>query len=331
MRDARAPLPPAGEEAHPCRGRGEIDGARVAILLAVYNGAQFLPSQLQTLARQTHDRLDIWVSDDGSGDASLIILEETARNWTKGSFHILKGPSKGFAENFRSLLTNRDIDADYVAFCDQDDLWEEDKLADAVQWLARQDPHIPALYCTRTRTMTVDGQPAGYSPLFPKPPSFANAMVQSIAGANTMVMNRAAHAVVGAASCRTSFVSHDWWCYLIVSGVGGLVHYSPTPRIGYRQHPKNLIGENNSWSARMSRFVHLLKGRFTDWNQRNLDALAACHDMLTPESQRIMQDFQRARRQGLVSRLRALRGSGVYRQTRFGQLGLYLACVLRRL
>ena len=96
---------------------------------------------------------------------------------------------------------------------------------------------VPALFCSRTRIITAEGEPAGFSPLFSKKPSFRNAIVQSIAGGNTMVMNRAARDIMLEASRRTGFVSHDWWCYLILTGVGGIVHYSPTAKIGYRQHP----------------------------------------------------------------------------------------------
>jgi glycosyltransferase involved in cell wall biosynthesis len=304
---------------------------RVEVLLAVFNGAEFLQSQIDTLARQTIDKIDVCASDDGSKDRSMMILEQAARDWTRGSFRIVEGPQQGFAENFRSLLTNTGNDADYFAFCDQDDLWEEDKLAEALKWLAAQDEGTPALFCSRTRTITIDGRDAGFSPLFGKAPSFRNAMVQSIAGANTMVMNRAAWKVVCEASRRASFVSHDWWCYLIVTGVGGLVHYSPTARIGYRQHATNLVGENNSWRARFSRISYLMNGRFVRWNDQNIAALTVCQDMLTPDALAVMRLFIKAREVGLFARITALLRSGVYRQTLFGQIGLYVACLLKKL
>lgn len=319
-----------GSEKTAERGRGP-DSKRVAILLAVFNGADFLQSQLETLAQQAVPNIDVWASDDKSEDASRSVLERFARNWPKGQFRVLGGPGAGFAENFRSLMKNREIQADYVAFCDQDDLWDSDKLANAVSWLERQDEGRPALFCTRTRTVTVDGKAAGFSPLFNKPPTFRNAIVQSIAGANTMVMNQAAWHVVRKASRRTEFVSHDWWCYLMITGAGGIVCYSPEAKIGYRQHQRNLVGENNSWGARMSRLGYLMKGRFRRWNEQNLAALSACEDMLTPDAREIVHLFAAARSGGFCERLSALSRAGIYRQTMVGQLGLYLACILKRL
>jgi glycosyltransferase involved in cell wall biosynthesis len=312
-------------------GQPDPPGKRVAILLAVFNGEDFLASQLETLARQTVAKLDVWTSDDGSTDSSRDILKRFATDWTKGSFRILNGPRAGFAENFRSLMGNREIEADYVAFCDQDDLWDEDKLADAISWLEKQGDECPSLFCTRTRTITVEGKEAGFSPLFMKPPGFRNAIIQSVAGANTMVMNRAAWDLVREASRRTAFVSHDWWCYLVVTGAGGLVRYSPEARIGYRQHQGNLVGENNSWRARMSRLRHLMKGRFARWNEQNLAALSVCEDLLAPDARETMRLFAAARTGGLPQRISALLRAGLYRQTFFGQVGLYVACILKRL
>ncbi len=300
--------------------------------MCVFNGDAYLEEQLQTIADQTWPAIGLWVSDDGSTDNSRRILEQNAGRWTKGSLVILEGPALGFAENFRSLLVREDIDADYVAFCDQDDLWDEDKLSDAIRWLAAQDPATPCLYCTRTRTVDSGGTPIGMSPLFARPPSFRNAIVQSIAGANTMVMNRAAHRLVAEASRRASFVSHDWWCYLLVSGAGGKVRYSPVPKIGYRQHAGNLVGANNSMRAQVARVLSLLfEQRFSGWNALHLRALNSCTDLLSEDSRRVLKAFEKVCNGAFFSRLGALFRSGIYRQTAASQLALIVACALKRL
>ena len=303
---------------------------RVAVLMAVFNGARFLPEQIDSIANQTAPQIDLWFSDDGSSDGTDMLLANTIATWRKGHAVLLRGPRRGFAENFRFLTTREDIDADYVAYCDQDDIWDADKLSVAVEWLSGH-ADVPALYCSRTRLISADGKPLGRSPLFPKPPAFNNALVQSIAGGNTLVFNRRAHHVIREASQRTSFVTHDWWTYQVISGSGGVVHYSETPRVSYRQHAANLIGSNNTWSARMLRFRSLLRGRFQDWNDRNIAALSACDDLLTPEAVATLHKFEHARRGSLVARLTALREGGVYRQTLLGQIGLYVACALGRL
>jgi glycosyltransferase involved in cell wall biosynthesis len=303
----------------------------VAILLGVYNGRLFLEDQIRSLEQQIHPSIDIWASDDGSSDGSLALLEQAAGTWSKGQFHILKGPGKGFAENFRSLIVNPAINAEFFAFCDQDDMWDHDKLSAAVSWLSEQDPNRPALYCSRTRNVDEAGRYLSMSPLFPKPPSFRNAIVQSIAGANTMVMNRAAWTLLAEGSRRTPFVSHDWWAYLLVSGAGGVVRYSPNARIGYRQHETNLVGSNSSLAGRLSRYTFLYKGGFAEWTSRNIAGLRACRNLLSPEALVIMERIEGLRGRSLPARLVEIRRTGVYRQTLFGHIGLYLASIINKL
>ena len=312
-------------------GVSAIRSRNVAVLMAVRNGEPYIEEQLDSLARQKDVNVDLWVSDDGSSDATMAILERRATAWPLGTVRLVTGPRKGFAENFRSLLLRSEIEADHFAFCDQDDVWDADKLAHAVEWLETQPAGLPALYCSRTRIVSAEGEPLGLSPLFPRPPSFRNAIVQSIAGGNTMVMNRAARDVVAEACRRTSFVSHDWWCYLMVAGAGGSVFYCRDSRIGYRQHGANLVGQNSTWRARMSRIGFLFRGRFKDWNERNLAGLAACTDLLTDEARRIVAEFEAAREGRFPARILALRRSGVYRQTMLGEIGLYVACAIKRL
>lgn len=314
-------------------------GRRVAVLIAVYNGDRFLREQIETLAKQDVAHLDLWFADDGSTDRTRDIVEETRARWTKGEVHLLPGPRQGFAENFRHLLVHPDIDADHVALCDQDDLWEADKLSSAIARLDAETGgetgtgagEIPALHCSRTRIVAEDGTPIGHSRLFARPPSFRNAIVQNIAGGNTMVMNRAAHRLIRQMSRDVSFVSHDWWCYLLVAGMGGKVLYSPEAKTSYRQHAANVVGENVSLRARFFRVRMVGKGRYRSWNEINLAALAACRERMTPDARRTLDLYGRARRGWVGARLVALMRSGVYRQTPAGQVGLYLACVLNRI
>ncbi len=305
--------------------------ASVLVLMCSYNAGLFIEQQIASLAGQSWPRIDILVSDDGSTDGTVPYLHAAADAWQKGTFSLTVGPQKGFAENFRSLMPQIG-DARYIAFCDQDDIWDRDKLDRAIAWLDAQGPDRPALYCGRTRLVDEDGKSIGFSPLFKRPTSFCNALVQSIAGANTMVLNRAGAVLVAEASRRASFVSHDWWCYMLLSGAGGAVHYSPLPSVAYRQHGGNLIGANTSWKARLDRISALIfTARFSEWNRINLNALKCVADLLTQDAIGVVRDFEQARTLPLPARLGALKRSGVYRQTVAGQLGLWLACALRRL
>lgn len=303
---------------------------RLAVLLATCEGVRFIDEQLRSIEEQSWRDIDVWVSDDCSTDGTLDVLEDWQRRWTRGRFIILKGPDRGFADNFRSLLANADIDADYIAFCDQDDIWLPEKTKAAADVLMRSGDR-PALYCARTIIADAAGRELLRSPLFRRPPEFANALVQSIGGGNTMVMNRAAHRMLREAARRTGFVSHDWFSYLMVAGAGGDVIYSETPHVRYRQHDRNLVGSNHGLKASAKRLLAGFSGRFSRWNEDNVAALVACRDMLTPAARETLEVFRRARKGPLLDRLANLKRSGVYRQSAFGQVSLYAAGVLGKL
>lgn len=304
---------------------------RIAVLMGTKDGAAFIDEQLQSLAMQSHPLVDLWISDDGSVDGTIAIIEAWKPRWAKGRMTLLDGPRQGFAANFRSMILDRRIDADCYAFSDQDDIWEPDRLESAVRWMQGFDAGRPLMFCSRTATMTETGSLVGRSPLFSRPPSFRNALVQSIAGGNTILLNRAARDLLARACARTGFVSHDWWAYLIVTGAGGVVHYDPRPLVRYRQHAANLVGANVSWQARVSRLGRLFKGEFAGWTDLNLAGLAVNRDLLTPDAATCLDLFASGRQGSLFQRLRALRKSGVYRQTLAGTLGLCLAFVLGRI
>ncbi|OHV87265.1 glycosyltransferase family 2 protein [Mesorhizobium sp. ORS 3428] len=304
---------------------------RVAVLMGTKDGAAFIDEQLQSLLAQSWPAVDLWVSDDGSTDATIAIIEAWRARWDKGSLTLVEGPRKGFAANFRSMIIDARIDADYYAFCDQDDVWEADRLESAIRWMESEDAKTPLLFCSRTATISQTGVPAGYSPLFRRPTSFRNALVQSIAGGNTMLLNRAARDLLAKASARAEFVSHDWWAYLVVTAAGGKVRYEPRPLVRYRQHGANLVGANVSWRARLSRLGRLFKGQFAIWTDSNLGALAVNRDLITRDAALCLRLFIRARKGSVFRRFSLLGKSGVYRQTLMGTLGLYLAFLWRRI
>ena len=305
--------------------------SKVAILLCTYHGQHYLAEQLDSFAAQTHANWEVWASDDGSQDDTHAILERYQRTWPAGRLSIHFGPAEGFAANFLSLTFKARIEADYFAYSDQDDVWEPDKLERALRWLQTVPHDIPALYCTRTRLVDAENNEIGLSPLFCKPPGFANALVQNIGGGNTMVFNRAARALLREAGEETPVVTHDWWAYLVVTGCGGRVFYDRHPSLRYRQHGGNLVGMNTTWAARATRLRMLWEGRFAIWTDSNIASLRRLQDKLTPESRETLEKFAQARKMRLVARLIHLKRSGIYRQTLFGNLSLIAAAVFGKI
>lgn len=327
-------MPPRRLRNHgPC-WRAAVDTGwypKFAILLATCNGEPYLAEQLDSIAAQSFPNWQVRASDDGSTDGTLGLLEAYQRKWGSGLLSLQAGPAKGFAANFLSMVCADGFSADYYAYCDQDDIWEADKLQRALEWLQTVPADVPALYCSRTRLVDVNNRAIGYSPLFKKAPCFENALVQNVGGGNTMVFNHAARSLLCTAGDHVNVVSHDWWTYLVVAGCGGVVHYDAVPSLRYRQHGDNLIGMNSTWRARLRRMRLLWQGRFRVWNDLNIRALDSLPGKLAPQSRRSLSRFLDARNCSLPSRLARFRKSGIYRQTLLGNLGLVAAAILNKI
>lgn len=309
----------------------QIFPPKVAILLCTYHGQHYLADQLQSFALQTHSNWEVWASDDGSEDDTHAILEFYRGQWGEGRLSLVRGPSDGFAANFLSLTCKESIEADYYAYSDQDDIWEADKLERAIKWLEIVPKSTPALYCSRTRLVDAENNDLGFTPLFTRPPSFANALIQSIGGGNTMVFNNAARELLRKAGELVRVVTHDWWAYMVVAGCGGQVFYDPCPSLRYRQHDNNLVGMNCSWAARLMRIRMLKQGRFREWNNGNIEALSSMRGSLSDESLKIFDEFSKARDLNLIPRLIGLQRTGIYRQTLLGNLGLIVAALFKKI
>ncbi|QVQ38600.1 glycosyltransferase family 2 protein (plasmid) [Pseudochrobactrum algeriensis] len=303
---------------------------KITILLATYNGADFLNEQLISFVNQSWKNIDLIVSDDGSSDNTLEILNTWKKSWSKGSIQIIKGPRAGHAENFRYLIQAVSDKKTYVAFSDQDDIWHRDKLEVAMSKLISMGKDTPAMYCSRTRLVDVYGNPTGLSPLFTSPPSFTNSLTQSLAGGNTIVFNSAAFSIVRESAMKTKFLHHDWWSYQILTGAGGKVYYDPKPQIDYRQHQNNMFGKNIGYTAILRRIFGLLSGQYSQWIDSNLLALEKCHSLLTEDNQSIVRGLQEARQQGGISCAKFLWKNDIKRQTRMANIGLYVSVLFRR-
>jgi len=307
------------------------EGCSVAILLATHNGAQFLDQQLESLEGQSHQNWILIASDDGSSDNTLVVLKHYQDRWPRGKLEIRTGPKQGYCANFLSLACDPRILANFYAFCDQDDVWLPTKLSVAIKNIQQnQEDGIPYVYCGRTIYVDEMLKKIGYSPLFSFPRTFRNALIQSIAGGNTMVFNQKTKNLLEKARI-VDHSSHDWWVYQLSTGAGGLVFYDPTPQILYRQHKGALVGGNTSFGARVERISMVFKGQFRRWCDVNITALSSAGPLLTRGNLETLELFEKMRNADLKGRLRLLEVAGLYRQTWRGTISLLLAALFKKI
>ena len=120
----------------------------VCVLLSTYNGEKYLREQIESLLSQIGVKIIIVARDDGSHDDTISILAEYEKKITY--FHYLVGENVGPAQSF-FMLMQQAPKADYYAFCDQDDVWDKDKLIIAVDMLEKESPVTPNMYYSNLR------------------------------------------------------------------------------------------------------------------------------------------------------------------------------------
>lgn len=300
----------------------------VAILMATYQGERYICEQLTSFEHQTYTNWKLIISDDGSTDNTLSRVADFAlKNVSK--VKVVAGPRQGFVSNFLSLLLREDLTASYYCFSDQDDIWYENKIYHAVEWLKNIPIDKPALYCTRTHLINEKGESLGLSPLFTRSPSFCNALVQNIGGGNTMVMNEAARKIVCQAGI-VNVVSHDWWIYILISGAGGEINYDPQPSLGYRQHGENLIGTNMGLRARLLRLKKIIQGQYRSWNAAHIREIEKIKFLLTEENQERFSFFKAIHTKNVFQRIYYFFKLGMYRQTKIDTLAVFVAALLKK-
>ena len=302
----------------------------VHVLLSTYNGEGYLEEQLNSLLEQglPHE-IRVWVRDDGSSDGTLGILRRFESEYA-GKFHVDAGHNLGVVRSFFHLLEETPEEG-YFAFCDQDDIWNRDKLARAITKLETVPEDEPAMYCSRTELIDKAGRHLGYWPPIPRrEPAFENALIENIAVGCTIVLNGAAKRLIsGALPDPDRVIMHDWWAYLCVSAFGQVI-YDPQPSIRYRQHGSNAVGGTN-------RFIRKWRMKYANFrrNRRKfkLRAQAAEFDRLFGAKlpagyRRVLNDFLEPRA-SLASRIRYAFSTKLYRQTPLDNLLFRILYVLK--
>jgi len=99
--------------------------ATVTIIMATCDGEKFVTKQIESILRQSYQDYELIIADDNSTDATQSILKYYAKTHKNISFFV-NSERLGVVKNFEKLMTL--AEGKYIAFCDQDDIWEKEKL-----------------------------------------------------------------------------------------------------------------------------------------------------------------------------------------------------------
>ncbi len=303
--------------------------SKVAILLSTYNGDKYLEEQFESILNQSFCDWMLYISDDFSTDNTLKIIKKYRRKYPN-KIRLYFGPKKGPAMNYFSLLTNTQINADFYAFCDQDDIWHSEKLSKSMEILRTVNSQIPMLYCGRTMIVDKNGCELGLSKTINYRVSFQNAILECIAGSNTMMFNNATRELVSAIACPEKIVMHDWTTYAAVCSCDGKVIYDDWPSVYYRQHDFNCVGENQSTLSKFIRFKKFLSGDYWRNISNHLESLLSIRQYMTPSSKTTLQKTIECFNGKYRYNFKKIYNIKLYRHNVFETLLIYFSLFFRR-
>lgn len=219
----------------------------VEILLATYNGEKYLNEQLESLKRQTYENWRIIARDDGSTDGTLKILQDFKKNNPgRIEIHVNEGVQHGPMNNFCKLMALST--ANYVAFCDQDDVWIPTKLEKTLNRMKQIECSFGVLpILVHTDLMIVDRnlnimfrsmirtQKLNYS----STKTIKQLIVQNCVTGCTMMANRSLIQICG--TIPKGAIMHDWWLAIVACAFGKL-EFLDESTVYYRQHGSNAVG-----------------------------------------------------------------------------------------
>lgn len=234
---------------------------KFAVLLAAYNGVQWIEEQLSSILSQTAVDVTVFISIDPSNDGTEALCAAYAAN--RACITVLPdaGVFGGASRNFFRLLRDVDLEEyDFVAFSDQDDVWHADKLESAVDAIRARGVDA---YSSNVTAFWPDGRTC----LLDKAqPQVAWDFLFEAAGPGcTYVMSRK---LVG--PLKVSMLEnwsnlqrvslHDWYCYAFARSHGFTWFIDPLPSMQYRQHERNQVGANTGLRSLIARYKTILDG-----------------------------------------------------------------------
>jgi len=253
-----------------------MEAENILILMAAYNGAEFIREQINSILDQSDHSWRLVISDDQSTDGTPEIVEEYASRHPGKIVRHCSGRRFGNAWDHFLYLLGQFHDAPYIMFCDQDDVWHKDKIAKTLKKMNEiEAPSVPALVHTDMRV--VDRELNQIAPSYMKyigikgsRLSLHTLLVQNVVSGCTVMFNRALAELAAKDIPTESIIMHDWWLALIASAAGSIA-YLDEATVDYRQHGDNAVGARSFRTLAMSFLKRAAAGSV---RERSLPAFA---------------------------------------------------------
>lgn len=239
----------------------------VTIVMATFNGEDFLHDQIESIRRQTHTDWRLIIRDDGSTDRTGAILKEAAAQDER--IRVWLGPEGNIGPrgNFGVLLSEAGS-AEHIFCADQDDVWDPGKVERSMNEIRRLEADAegsrPLMVFTDYRVVDTDKRVLRTTSAVSewirkrKRLNLASLLGFNYVWGCTTVVNR--HMLDAILPVPAEAQNADYWMALVAASVGGL-HFLDGVTLDYKKHQTNVTGGANLATLRLRFGRHLGAGR----------------------------------------------------------------------
>lgn len=224
---------------------------KIAVLMSTFNGQKYLCEQIDSILSQNSVQVEIFIRDDGSSDSTRDMLAEYVEKYS--NIHVDFAENVGVGNSFMNLLYSVPDTFDYYSLADQDDIWENNKLIEAINLLESSGK---LLYASNQECVDKYGASIGlrYNPNEKIHQSPISILEKNMIAGCTMVLSDKFFKVLTEQNKRPSPSLlknriHDVWIAMTASLYDGII-YDSRSFIKYRQHENNVVGAKSSFSKR---------------------------------------------------------------------------------
>lgn len=225
----------------------------ITIIMATFNGQEYIKEQLESIKNQTYKNWCLVVRDDCSSDNTIDIIKKFADEVEQEVIlKINKKPSGSAKKNF-ALLLNDAKDADYVMFCDQDDIWKKNKIEMTFKKMKQAEElygkQIPLLVHGDVEVIDDKGSIIADSMFqlshIDADSGLSKILIQNHVTGCTMMCNNILIRGIYEYASSDKIIMHDYLAALYAS-VFGKIEVIKKPLLSYRQHGDNSVGAKNN-------------------------------------------------------------------------------------
>lgn len=301
----------------------------IAVLLAAYNGEQYIGEQIESVLAQSYQNIRLIISDDFSTDNTPALIKQYSLKDDRISV-IQSEKRLGSAQaNFMFLLKN--CTADYYMFCDQDDFWFPDKAAmELKEMQALEKPGMPVLVHTDLSVADKELNRIAesffqYQKLSKKQPLSVTLIQNNVTGCTVMI-NSALRELALQKEDTRGILMHDWFLAILASCVG-IIGFVDRPTMLYRQHDKNQIGAQNAGSISylMQKIQNKKGNRKSLYDTFEQSAqIAALYGSQLGASYEILNEYGKNTARKKCERIKICRRYGIWKNTLPRKIGQIL-------